>query len=57
LLAFAGRVLAAGSDDELVEAMRPFGAAVVAGPGACGVPILSQASDLRILGVGLARVS
>src|SRR5439155_12867298 len=36
LLAFAGRVLAAGSDDELVEAMRPFGAAVVAGPGAAG---------------------
>jgi hypothetical protein len=36
LLAFAGRVLAADSDEELVEAMRPFGAAVVAGPGAAG---------------------
>jgi len=36
LLGFAGRVLAAGSDDELVEAMRPFGAAVVTGPGAAG---------------------
>jgi hypothetical protein len=36
LLAFVGRVLAAGSDDELVDAMRPFGAAVVAGPGAAG---------------------
>lgn len=32
LLAFAGRTLAAGSDNELIEAMRPF----VAGPGAQG---------------------
>ncbi|MGI5238692.1 TniQ family protein [Dactylosporangium sp. CA-139066] len=34
LLAFAGRTLAAGNDDDLIEAMRPFGAAVVEGPGA-----------------------
>lgn len=40
LLAFAGSVLATDSDEELIEAMRPFGAAFTAGPGAEGSGLL-----------------